>query len=241
MEGPWGLYIDIPLGTDDFPNNNDEALGIGVDNTEPSSEHTLDPPDATGLNGWYVSDVTVTLTAQDGDDDWDSGVAEIKYRIDGGATQTITGFQGSFIIHDDGDDVEVEYWAIDNVGNAESPSNTFTVDMDQTAPGVDLSYEVIGGSPSEGWDIVFTATATDDTSGMERVDFLFNNVLQVSVPGPGPTYQWTIEYYPLPHVFFKAEAYDIAGNMDYDELEDPVAYTQQLQQKAAQKVLIRMG
>jgi hypothetical protein len=42
-------------------------------------------------------------------------------------------------------------------------------------------------------------------------------------------------------VFFKAEAYDIAGNMDYDELEDPVAYTQQLQQKAAQKVLIRMG
>ena len=241
MEGPWGLYIDFPLGSDDYPNNNDKALGIGVDNSEPSTDHTLDPAAPTGLAGWYVSDVTATLTADDGDDDWDSGVAEIKYKIDGGATQTITGFTGSFLITDDGDDVEVEYWAIDNVGNVESPTNTFTIDMDQTVPDIDLSYEVIGGSPSEGWDITFTATATDDTSGMERVDFLINDILQISVPGPGPTYQWTIEYYPLPHVFFKAEAYDIAGNMFYDELEDPVAYVQQLQQKATQKVLIRMG
>jgi hypothetical protein len=241
-QGLYNLIIDFPLGDDLYPDNNQEVLGIGCDDTEPTSTHTLDPPIPDGENGWYVSDVTVTLDAEDGTQIWQSGVKEIKYRINGGTIQTITGSHGSFTITEDGDDIEVEYWAIDNVDNEESPHNTFTIDMDQTAPIVDLTYEVTGGNSMQGWDITWTATATDDTSGMDRVEFFLNNVLQETVTGPGPTFQWMITYYPLPQVYFKATGYDIAGNFASDVIENPKSYSKNTNQQTIKtnQVVVRI-
>jgi hypothetical protein len=226
MQGPWGLYIDFPLGNDDKTNNNQKALGIGIDDTDPTSSHTLNPATPNGENGWYVSDVTVTLTGEDGTQDWQSGVKELKYKVNGGATQTIPGSSGSFVISDDGENIQVEYWSVDKVLN-EGAHHTFEIDMDQTAPIIDLSYEVTGGGIIEGWEFTFTATSTDAMSGMERVEFYFNNVLQDTVSGPGPEYQWVIQYHPLPHTFFKAIGYDMAGNSAYDEIEDPQSHSTQ--------------
>jgi hypothetical protein len=220
IEGAYGLYIDIPLGNDDSPNNNAEVIGIGIDGAAPTSSHTVDPASPDGENGWYVSDVTVTFNADDGTEDWQSGVKEIKFRVDGGSVQTLPGSTGSTVLTADGDNIEVEYWAVDNVGN-EGTHHTDTVDIDQTSCDIAMAYEVTGGSALEGWDFVFTATATDALSGMNEVEFYLNDVLQDTVPGSGPTYQWGFKYYGGWAITIKATGYDIAGNDASDQVADP--------------------
>jgi len=215
-QGVYGLEIDFPLGIDGYTDNNHKRLGIGCDGTKPTSTHTLDPADPDGLNGWYVSDVEVILDADDGTEDWQSGVKEIKYRINGGTTQTISGDHGSFMLTDDGDDILVEYWAVDNVENTES-TNQFTIDMDQTDPEIDAAWD----SYQEGgrWYVRFTITATDVMSGMERVDMWINLGIHETITGAGPTYEFVIQWSGVfKTVTFKFVAYDIAGHSDYDEI-----------------------
>ena len=228
MEGRYGIFLNMPDDNDDVENNNKKNWGVGVDDTKPESGHALDPADPTGLEDWYVSDVEVTLKAADPKVmDVSSGVKEIRYTIDDGAEQVIPGdegvAEGTFVIHDDGDDILVKYWAIDNVGNTES-KHDFTIDMDQTVPDIDLEYEIIDGNALEGWDLLFTADATDVTSGMDRVEFELNDVLQDTVTGPGPIYTWTLfNYHGGLKITIKAVAFDIAGLNNFDEIIDPVS------------------
>jgi hypothetical protein len=223
-EGRYGLFLQLPTEPDDEQKNNKMAWGVAVDDTRPESDYPaiLDPPEPTGLEGWYVDDVTVTLNASD---PWSngvsSGVREIRYTINGGQEQVIEGSTGSFVITEDGNDILVEYWAVDCVGNVETPKNSFTIDMDQTVPDISLTYEVVGGNMYQGWDFEFTATATDDMSGMVRVEFFFNNELQEVVEGPGPEYVWTFRYWPIPKAIIRATGFDEAGLFASDEIEDP--------------------
>ena len=246
-EGRYGLYLAMPDPTekDDFPKNNMIRFGVGVDDTKPESDHALDPAIPDGENGWYVNDLEVTLSASDPwSMDVSSGVAEIKYQVGGGAIQTITGATGTFLITqaDDDEDVLVEYWAIDNVGNQES-HNTFTVDMDQTDPTIDLVYEWIANPDGGGWIVTFTATATDVTSGMDRVEFFLNDGLQAVVSGSGPTYQWSFIYFGDLSIDIRADAYDIAGNMASDLVQDPVptSYNYNNQNSQQQTIKILQG
>jgi hypothetical protein len=220
-EGRYGLFLQFPADPDDVQKNNKKSWGVGVDDTRPVSDpQIVDPEDPDGLNGWYVSDVTVTLNASDPvSHDVSSGVKEIRYTINGGAEQVLPGSTGSFILTDDGEDILIEYWAVDEVGNVESPTNTFTVSIDQTVPNVKLEYEIIGGSSMTGWDFLFTATATDDMSGMDYVEFDLNDVLQETVTGPGPTYTWEMKYYGGLKIEIKAEAFDKAGLHIFDTVE----------------------
>ena len=234
-EGRYGLILEMPAPNDDKPQNNKKLFGIGVDDTNPVSDHTLYPPEPDGENGWYVNDLEVTLQAEDPYvKDVSSGVKEIKYRVNGGPVNTITGPEGTFLLtqENDGDDVEVEYWAIDNVGNTEG-AHTFTIDMDQTEPTISLTYKVTGGNPNQGWTVLCTAFATDATSGMDRVEFFLNGVLQETVIGSGPEYQWGFRYYGGLNLIVTAEGFDIAGNMASDKI-DPVknTYNQNTQQQS---------
>jgi hypothetical protein len=222
-EGRYGLFLTMPDDNDDLPRNNEGRYGICVDDTKPISTYELDPKDPDGENGWYANDLEVTLQGYDPfSNDVSSGVDFINYRVNDGTTQTITGSSGSFLITqaDDKDDVKVEYWAVDNVGNVES-SHTFYIDMDQTNPTVDLTYEVIEGNPFEGWLIRFTATCSDATSGMDRVEFFLNEELQETVYGAGPTYQWDYRYFGDLSIDVRVDAYDMAGNMASDITESP--------------------
>ena len=243
-QGIYNLILDIPLtaDVDDFPNNNQMKLGIGCDDTRPTSTHVLSPATPDGCNGWYVSDLTVTVDAADGSEEWQSGVQEIVYKVNG-VQKTIPGKHGSFKIEDDGENIAVEYWAVDNVGNEETPHHTFTVDMDQTAPTVSLTYEVTGGNQMTGYEFTFTATATDDMSLMEHVEFFFNNIYQVSVTGPGPVYQWIFVYNPIPKAYIRVDAYDMGCNMDFDEIEDPTPHSneQTLPQSVTQTLKLNLG
>jgi hypothetical protein len=67
----------------------------------------------------------------------------------------------------------------------------------------------------------FTATATDETSLMDKVMFYLNEGHQSTVSGLGPTYQWEFVYHQDFSVDIKAIAYDQAGNFAEDIVEDP--------------------
>ncbi len=121
------------------------------------------------------------------------------------------------MIHDDGDDIPIEYYAIDNVGNEES-HNTFTIDMDQTPPEVELVWETF--EEGNWWYVNFTATATDVLADMWKVEFYLNDILQETVTGLGPTYTWVTMYTNAPNIIWKSIAYDNAGNNVYDTVDN---------------------
>jgi hypothetical protein len=219
------------------------------DTTPPVTTHSLNPPEPDGLNGWYVSDLNVTLNATDDS----SGVKEIKYKINDGPVQTIPGESGSFKIRYDGEDIFIEYWAIDNAGNIET-TKSFLIDMDQTVPEIELVYEA-EYDPVRGWIFIFTATAVDLTSGIDRVEFYLDEQLQETVYGTGPYYEWIwewnfsyegrvvglirnpeitekqVKFYAIFVIIkkltdliipvFSACAYDKAGNWAFDEILPP--------------------
>ncbi len=156
------------------------------DETPPVTTHSLNPPEPDGENGWYVSNVTVTLNATDNE----SGVDRIEYRIEGGYWLTIPGDNGTFIFGNDGDDVLIEYRGVDKVGNIES-TNSFTIDMDQTPPVAgEIAWEAykVGGI----WYLQLTASAVDATSVIDRVECLIEDGQSVTFVGAGPVIiQWS--------------------------------------------------
>jgi len=216
------------------------------DTTPPVTTISFDPPEPDGKNGWYVSNVNVTLNASDDI----TGVDITKYRINGGIWYNYT---EPFILEDDGEDILIEFYSIDNVGNQEEVKS-FEIDIDKTKPLVSLTYEVIGENQSGGWDFRFWATAIDYTSGMNRVEFFENSILQCVGYGPGPSYYWNMVLYPnflvfglirdlnisedfikffsiiifitwnYPEPDIKVYAYDNAGNWNFDEIEHPTFY-----------------
>lgn len=216
IEGVYRLYLNLVNDNDDYPDNNQMTYLIGVDGTPPSSSHTLSPAAPNGDNGWYVSDVTVTLNAADpsiGCDMDGSGVKEIKYTINGVAG-SVPGNTGTFKIQDDGGNIEVKYWAVDNVGNAES-KHTFYINMDQTKPNVEpITWDAYRKGLT--WYVKFTCQADDATSGMDRVEMHINDELNETITSPGPTYEFNIEWSSeLKTAMFKFVAFDIAGNSDF--------------------------
>jgi len=240
-EGIYGLYLDLPLEIDDYPENNQEELIIGVDDTKPYSWHTLDPPEPDGENGWYVSDIIVTICAEDPElapGILGSGICGIVVNGQFYPEDCVTIIIGQ----DDGDDVKVEYWAVDCAGNVES-GHTFYIDMDQTDPTVDLTYKVTGGNKNTGWTLLFTATCSDATSGMDRVEFYLNNGWQKTVTGPGPEYQWSFIYHGGLNIDVRADAYDIAGNMASDIIEGltPTSYNYNNQNSQQQSQIYKIS
>jgi hypothetical protein len=225
-EGIYCLYVDLPLEIDDFPENNQKELVIGVDDTKPISWiEEMDPPEPDGENGWYVSDINITICAKDPDlapGIPGSGICGIYVRVNDGMSQFYPEDCVTIIIKgkDDGDDVKVEVWVIDCVGNIEG-GYTFYFDMDQTPPSIDITYEVISGNPIQGWVLEFTATCIDFTSGIDRVEFYLNDVLQDTSYGGGPTYSWSFQTHGGVNITIKIVAYDKAGNNATKIIENP--------------------
>lgn len=151
-----------------------------------------------GLEGWFLSDVDVTLTATAGV----SGVNHTYYRVDGGSWQE---YSTSFTVSDD-DLHTVEYYSVD-VDGLEEPVRLAEVGIDTEAP--ESSASVTGAMGLGGW-LVGEATITfdrnDTTSGvaltMYRLDDgdwqeRIGDTLEIDDEG-----SHTLEYY----------AVDVAGN-----------------------------
>lgn len=191
------------------------ALAIPyIHNPPPVTNISFDPPEPDGCNGWYVSNVVVTLNATD----IDSDVNVTYYRINGGNWQIIPGGYGNFILSDDGEDILIEYYSVDVDGNAEDIKSA-TIDIDQTPPWIRVEWDVTKVGWRK-WMVSFTLSVTDNTSGIDRIDIFLNDVLQETITGPGPVYGWSMIISGELHITFKFVAWDMACNQANVSIDD---------------------
>ena len=117
-----------------------------------------------GNNGWYVSDVQMTLTASD--NDGGMGVMGIYYSVDD--TEAIAmGSSASHTIAGDGTHT-VTWFAVDNAGNAEK-SQAMTINIDKTPPSIPvlLTDRAILWPPNHTMmDVLIGGYAVDSGSGV---------------------------------------------------------------------------
>ena len=170
---------------------------------------SFDPSEPDGDNDWYVSNVTVTLKAED-----DTGVNATYFRINGGEWET---YESPFVISEDGEDIIVEYYSVDIDGNIEDVKSA-TIDIDQTPPETCLEWETWMGGWL--WYVKFILNATDEISGMVPwLEFYLNDILQDEFEVNWPTFELTIQWFKsFKTVTFGFGCYDMAGNLAFESV-----------------------
>jgi hypothetical protein len=202
-----GWYID------------DVRILAKLDENPPTSSASISG--TTGNNNWYTSTVSISLSATD---DY-SGVDHIFYRLDGGTTQT---YSSTITVSTDGNH-NIEYWAVDNVGNTES-SHTETFKIDNTNPDTPVITKPDTGIYLRdrkiwpliefslfAWDppriigkITIEAETADATSGIEKVEFYIDDTLKDDDQTVPYEYEWDERAFGTHTI--KVKATDSAGN-----------------------------
>lgn len=156
---PYGLQPNGQiLYTVAWLSRNPDIPGISstIRNLPPITTITLSG--TQGLNGWYTSNVQVTLTATDDD----SGVSSTEYSFDN--TNWIV-YTDPFTISTEGKTV-VYYRSTDNAGGVET-TQTQEINIDETLPSISITTPVNYGLYVIGEQMSFSAT--DETSGISNV------------------------------------------------------------------------
>lgn len=112
-----------------------------------------------GENNWYVTSVTLNLSATDDV----SGVNETKYRLNGGAWHN---YAGNFALSNDGT-MLVEYYSTDFDGFAETVKSV-TIKIDKTDP--TLTIDQTFGFEATVDHVIISWTGSDATSGIDRFE-----------------------------------------------------------------------
>nr|WP_305787085.1 plastocyanin/azurin family copper-binding protein [Actinoplanes lichenis] len=169
-----GSHVVRSRATDNAGNTS-EPVSVSFTVAEPDPDDETAPTVTAQVSGTrnddgnYVGSAIVTVTATDDD----SGVARVEVQIDGGAW---TAYTQPVVISTPGAHV-VGYRATDNAGNTSATaSSSFTIaepepDDDETAPTV--TAQVTGARDDDGnyvGSATVTVTATDDDSGVARVE-----------------------------------------------------------------------
>lgn len=141
--------------------NTKELIG-NKDVTAPETAAKVNPQQPTGKNGWYQTDVSVELSANDDL----SGVSSTQYRLNGGEWQEYT---RPIKLTADGIHT-LEYRSQDVKGNVESVES-LEVKIDKTAPALTVSVDKpILWSPNHKLvDIKAFLDYSDTTSGIDSV------------------------------------------------------------------------
>ncbi|TFF95131.1 hypothetical protein EU546_03835, partial [Candidatus Thorarchaeota archaeon] len=153
-----------------------------------------------GLNGWYISDVLVTLTAQDYPEGSGSGVDYIEYYLriydDSSGTESTDlsvirpslvvpswqRYDAPITVGEEGT-IIVYFRAVDLAGNVEE-TKSLTLDIDKTEPVTTVTLE--GESKSGPWfytEVNVTLSATDTHSGVTETFYSFDGVSWTSYTG----------------------------------------------------------
>lgn len=209
-EGVHRLYLWLRDGAGNVDHRNRTlAPLLRYDATPPSTNVNLQG--LAGANGWYRSPVNVTLTSTDAH----SGVAQLRYRVDGGDWISTT--QTSVVIALTTPDKHVlEYASEDVAGNTE-PARQLTVRIDPTPP---AAPSAVNAEPA-GWQHVnsfrLSWRAPVDQSGVAGVYVRFGAA--PTQPDDGTFYPATgvLEGLPVPaegrHTIY-VWLRDTAGNAD---------------------------
>ena len=130
---------------------------IRIDSTLPTVQNSFSGP--VGGNGYYKGPVQFTMTGTDNL----SGLANIYYRVNGGATLV---YSSPFTIGVDGNH-SVDYWSVDVAGNV-SAVGTALVKIDVSAPLTQATGS--GTAGTNGWyrsSVLVSLAAADNLSGVQ--------------------------------------------------------------------------
>jgi len=171
----WIPYQPRPMSVTDF------FVDHIVITATPSPDAT--PPVTTislsgtlGNQGWYKSDVTISLSATDDV----SGVNKIEYGFDGTAWTT---YVTSFSLNTDGT-ISVYYKSTDNAGNVEEVK-TQVVKIDKVSPITTSNLSGVIGN--NGWytsTVTVTLSASDGVSGVATTEYSFDNTIWMVYAAP---------------------------------------------------------
>ncbi len=198
------------LSSDLNPGSAQSPQYIKIDTVPPTLTKSLDG--TLGKNGWYVSPVTVTLTAEDAT----SGVYQIKYTVNGDETvvngypERTTTAQTDFRLENDGG-YDLTHQTSDYAGHT-TVLQAQKVKVDQTPPSLTKNAARTGAT-----EVTVTLTGTDATSGVDYIRYSVDGGMTWAqapvVNGYGPnTFQTAfvingIGEHALSHLVF-----DVAGN-----------------------------
>jgi hypothetical protein len=158
-----------------------------IDSVAPSTSSSLSG--TLGKNGWYVSSVTVRLSATD-----NLAVKTTYYRWQG-STYWST-YLTSFTTTLDGSKV-LEYYSVDSVGNVEATKKV-TINIDKISPSTTIS---VSGS-------TVTMTAFDSRSGVSGIQYRVDGGMWTTYSRP-----FTVSTYSVARTV-EYRATDMAGNVE---------------------------
>jgi hypothetical protein len=130
-----------------------EKIVVGIDITPPSISYTLSPPSPNGNNGWYTSNVEISLYASDST----SGIDELNYKIDEAGWQDYAGF---FSVNVEGN-YTVYFRAIDIAGNEKILN--ISLKIDKTSPDINI-VQPEGGFVKQEYEIIWNASDEVDNN-----------------------------------------------------------------------------
>ena len=162
-----------------------------------------------GNLNYYTTPVQVTMTASD----LLSGVANIFYRIDGGATNTYT---SPFTVSTDGLHT-IEYWQTDMAGNTITQSFDFKIDRIPPVTQVTFANNFLG---NDGWyrgQVQITMSATDSQSGVQTIQYKIDNGTLKTYTAPfnyGSNGIHTITYWSVDKVLNTETAQNVQLKID---------------------------
>ena len=170
-EGKHSAYVWLRDGAGNADNKNAVEVtdSAWYDGTPPTS--VITPTAPSGSNGWYVEPAAFDVSATDAA----SGVREVQFQIDDGATGSATAAQlpssirtaTRFIVSEEGQHT-VRIWAVDQAGNAE-PAQVYPIKIDRTSPRAILTGPS-GPVTQTQFDVSWTGEDYQDGSGVASYD-----------------------------------------------------------------------
>lgn len=213
-QGHWRIYY---YGIDDAGRRTPVAsivVDVSAANQAPVPTCIFDPETPDGNNGWYRTDVGISLTANDPESD----IATIWYKVDGGTWKEYT---APFTISEHGKHT-IRYYAIDEYDH-KGPTYTRELNIDKDAPEITVTRprghlylfnRELMPLPGERTVIIgkvtVEATVTDPaTSGVDTSQIYVNNELKATFTGD---ISWTWDEFVLGQRTITIAATDRAGN-----------------------------
>lgn len=149
---------------------------------------TVTPTGASGANGWFVSPVSITLSAQD--NSGGSGVKSTTYSIDGAGQ---TAYSAPFTVTGDGNHT-ITFNSTDNAGNQE-PVHTIYIPIDSSPPAISVP-----------------ANVTQEATGPQTIVSLGTANATDAVDGPVTVTNNATSTYQVGNTIIQYQATDLAGN-----------------------------
>ena len=167
-------------------------MGLPYEDIDAPIDNTVVP------TTWQTGPTTVAVSADDGGN---TGVAKVEWRVDGQPIQHADGDHGSFTVSVDGVH-DVSTRATDVAGNT-SAWKPATLMIDSTLP-VDTTALPTGWTNTR----TFTLSATDATSGVDKIEYKINGVVQPTIASGATITLPSDGTFTIGH-----RVYDVAGQL----------------------------